>query len=253
MFKYIFHLIVNSFKTTKLWTTPLSSYPIIIPILLISLSICSCNQEKTAISEPNEVDIVFNSNIENSFETLAKAFDTSDRLAWQKPSEVIHYLGDLSDKTVADIGAGTGYFSFRLAQEAKKVIAIDIDTMSLIFIDSSMQQLNPAIQSKIETRLAFPNNPMIKNDEVDVVLMVNTYSFVSKRIEYFKKLRKKLKPNAQLLVIDFKKKKLPIGPPSSLKVPLSTVEHELEQAGFKLVKSDDRLLDYQYLVHAVSN
>mgnify|MGYP003513888378 CR=1 FL=1 len=53
--------------------------------------------------------------------------DMHDRTVWQKPYEVIHRLGPLEYLTVADIGAGSGYFSFRFIHEAARVIAIDID------------------------------------------------------------------------------------------------------------------------------
>lgn len=60
-----------------------------------------------------------------------KEFDQSDnepdRVIWQKPEMVMELLGDMKDKVVADIGAGTGFFTFRLLQQAKKVIAVDID------------------------------------------------------------------------------------------------------------------------------
>src|SRR5262250_2336948 len=61
---------------------------------------------------------------EMRFEDLVARFEDPARKEWQKPDEVIAGLGPLSGKTVADIGAGTGYFSFPTAARGAKVIAI---------------------------------------------------------------------------------------------------------------------------------
>jgi predicted RNA methylase len=50
---------------------------------------------------------------------------------WQKPDLVIQQLGDVNGKTVADLGAGTGYFSRRIAYKGARVIAIDIDPQAI--------------------------------------------------------------------------------------------------------------------------
>src|SRR5256885_9385708 len=61
------------------------------------------------------------------FDKLVARFEDPSRAQWQKPDEIIAGLDPLDGKTVADIGAGTGYFAFPIAKKAAKVIAIDID------------------------------------------------------------------------------------------------------------------------------
>lgn len=70
----------------------------------------------------------------NKFETLVERFESPERQNWQKPQEVIRFLGQLKNKVVLDLGAGTGYFSFRLAPLVKTVIAADVDERFLEFI-----------------------------------------------------------------------------------------------------------------------
>ena len=65
--------------------------------------------------------------LQSSHEDLARVFDSSARDDWQKPDEVIAFLGDLEDKTVVDLGSGSGYFTFRLLATGASVIAADID------------------------------------------------------------------------------------------------------------------------------
>ena len=175
-----------------------------------------------------------------------------NRTIWQRPKMIIQQLGDMSDKVVADIGAGPfGYFSFQIAQNANKVIAIDIDKASLAFIDSMrLEILSPDKQDAIEARLSEPDDPKLKNQEADVVILMNIYAYLPDHLAYLEKLKNGMKSNSRILIIDFKMRHLPIGPAQSEKVPLYIVERELVQAGFKLNLVDDRSLDYQYMVIA---
>lgn len=178
---------------------------------------------------------------------------TQGRTIWHSPKTLTDRLGDLSDKTVANIGAGPyGYFSIEIADEAKKVIAIDIDPKAIHFIDSMRLLLLPlAIQGNLETRLVEPNDPKLRFEEADIVTIRETYAYLPNRIEYLKILRKGIKDGGKLLIVDFKMRKLPEGPPQSEKVPLFQVERDLEEAGYRIEFVDDLSLTYQYIVVAV--
>ncbi|MCW5924160.1 MAG: class I SAM-dependent methyltransferase [Saprospiraceae bacterium] len=185
-----------------------------------------------------------------NFESLVADYESKERGIWQKPELVIAMLGDLSDKTVADIGAGTGYFTFRLVPKAKKVIAIDIDQRFIRFLDSVNVRLPLQYRERFESRLAKADDPLLMPEEADAVVLVNTYGYIQQRVQYLKTLSKGMSPGARLLIIDFKKNNLPIGPPEEYKVALSQVEKELITAGFVVEKIDKDALDYQYIVLA---
>lgn len=187
---------------------------------------------------------------EGNFEQLVADFERQDRGIWQKPELVISMLGDLEGKTVADIGASTGYFSFRLVPKAKRVIGIEIDQRFINFMDSVKVRLPEKYQSRFETRLATENDPLLKAAEADAVIIVNTYTYIDDRINYLRTLSKGMSPGAELLIIDFKKNKLPIGPPEKYKVAQRQVEAELREAGFSIEKTDTEALDYQYMILA---
>ncbi len=180
------------------------------------------------------------------FENLVKHFEDPARAEWQKPDWVIEQLGDLSGKTVADIGSGTGYFAFRIARKAKKVIAIDIDERFLNYI----KEKNDSLHLPIETRLVPPDDPQLAPGEADIVIIVDTYHHIGNRPVYFANVRKKLKPGGFLMVLDFKKKEMPVGPPVKMKIDVKTVVQELIKAGFETFKVDDKTLPYQYLIIA---
>ena len=182
------------------------------------------------------------------FDQLAARFDDPARAEWQKPEKTIASLGPLEGKTVADIGAGTGYFSFPIAKQAAKVIAIDIDQRFLDYIAQKKQ--TQKIGDNIETRLTKPNSSGLKPGEADLVLVVDTYHHIEGRIEYFKKLKKCLRKDGVLVIIDFKKMKTPPGPPVELRVAEDQVESELKSAGFTIVSTDSEMLPYQYIIKA---
>lgn len=186
----------------------------------------------------------------SSFESLVADYESKDRVIWQKPGLVISLLGDLTGKTVADIGAGTGYFAFRLVPTAERVIAVDIDPRFINFMDSIRVRLPETYQRRFETRLAKPNNPMLAAEEADAVIIVNTYGYLRDRVAYLKLLSAGMKPKAQLLVIDFKKNNLPIGPSNEYKVAIADAVRELEAAGFEITRIDQESLDYQYILIA---
>jgi ubiquinone/menaquinone biosynthesis C-methylase UbiE len=185
-----------------------------------------------------------------NFENLVADYESKDRGIWQKPDMVISLLGNLEGKTVADIGAGTGYFTFRLVPKAQKVIGIDIDRRFINFLDSIKVHLPEQYRSRFESRLAKPDNPMLQPNEADAVMVVNTYGYIDDRPHYLKTLFPGMTPGAKLLIIDFKKNNIPVGPPEEFKVALSQVERELVGAGFVITKIDKESLDYQYIIVA---
>ena len=182
------------------------------------------------------------------FDQLAARFDDPSRAKWQKPDKVIASLEPLQGKTVADIGVGTGYFAFPIAQKAAKVIAIDIDQRFLDYINQKRQTRK--IGANIETRLTAPDSPGLKSGEADLVLIVDTYHHIEDRIAYLKKLKKGLRKGGVLAIIDFKKEKTPPGPPVELRFAQGQVESELKAAGFTVISADRVLLPYQYFIKA---
>jgi len=185
-----------------------------------------------------------------NFEGLVADYEDKNRAIWQKPELVISFLGNMENKTVADIGAGTGYFTFRLVPKAKKVIGIDIDPRFINFLDSMKVRLPEVYRDRFESRLARFDDPLLEPEEADNVVIVNTYGYLENRVKYLKTLRKGMSPQGQILIIDFKKNNIPIGPPDEFKVALSQVERELLEAGFTITKVDKEVLDYQYIVLA---
>jgi SAM-dependent methyltransferase len=209
--------------------------------LLILLGIWSCKEEP----RPN---VAFKPILPPPDKAVHTDYDNTSRDIWQQPDRILELLGPLDKATVADIGAGNGFFTLRLVKTAQKVIAIDIDPKAIQRLDSIKTSLPLSITGRLETRLSQPMNPLLKDQEVEAVLLVNTYVFLPNRIAYLQTVRKGMKPGGKLLIVDFKDKQTPIGPKPNSRVPQLLVEKEVTAAGFLIEKSEDSMLDYQYIV-----
>ncbi len=184
-----------------------------------------------------------------SFEDLVKRFESEERNTYQKPDSVLAFLGDITGQTIMDIGAGTGYFSFRLAEAGAKVIAADVDDRFQQYIADKKAELG-VTDEQVELRKIPYDVPSLAEEEADMVLIVNTYHHIEDRSSYFKKVKAGLKPDGRLVVIDFFKKDAGVGPPVEMKMSAEKVTEELKAAGFTSFENNDTLLEHQYILIA---
>jgi len=187
-----------------------------------------------------------------SFEELTARFEDNSRDAWQKPDEVIAQMGDIKGKTVMDIGAGTGYFVFPLADHGTKVLAADVDDDFQNFIAAKKKELGYDDDQIRLKKIPF-DSPDLKPGEIDIALIVNTYHHIEDRVPYFKQVLDGLSDQGFLMNVDFMKKdfeeSVP-GPPLEHRLSKEIVIKELKQAGFSRFEIDTELLPYQYIVRA---
>lgn len=215
---------------------------LLLPLLAGSLLLNGC-QSKPKPAEQTE-------STPTGFDDLVQTFENGERDDWQAPDRVIDQLGTLTGKTVADIGAGTGYFTFRLLPKATKVIAVEIDDRFIQYLDRKADQLPDSLHARLETRLADPQDPHLQNEEVDVILIVNTYIYMQDRVNYFRNLKQAIKPGGHIVIVDFQKKPMKVGPPQDLRLAPHQIQAELLSAGYSNIRVDNTTLDYQYMIRA---
>lgn len=178
-------------------------------------------------------------------ERWVKVFDDPERDAWQKPAELVAALSIAPGATVADIGAGTGYFNPHLAAAVGPdghVIAVDIEESLVAHMKARAVTEGTA---NVEARLGAPDDPHLGPAEVDLVLLVDTYHHIDGREAWFGALRAAMKPGGRLVVVDFKAEPTPVGPPVEHRLTPERVTAELEAAGWQAAGSLE-LLPYQY-------
>ena len=179
-------------------------------------------------------------------ERWVQVFDSPERRDWQRPAKVVRVIGLQDGDRVADLGAGTGYFTQVLSRAVGRqgqVYAVDIEPKLLAYIDER-EDLGPA---EVVTVQADPDDPNLPERAVDVVLTVNTWHHIDDRLKYLEKLRKALDEEGRVVVVDWFEGDLPMGPPAGSKLSRDAVVAEFEKAGWSL-ETESVLLKYQYFL-----
>ena len=169
---------------------------------------------------------------------------------WQKPDAVIQALNLKNGQVVADIGAGSGYFTLRLARavgQKGRVFAVDVDKGMLDYLH---QRLDKEKIQNVQTMHVPAHDPLLIDGSLDLAFVCDTYHHLEDREVYLRKLRKALKPDGRLAIVDFYKRDgIPVGPPMSMRLGEETVEKELQEAGLKITEKLT-FLPYQYILIA---
>jgi len=174
------------------------------------------------------------------------ALEDPKRDAYQKPQEVLAALAVKPGEILADIGAGSGYFALRLAHHVGPtghVYAIDVSPDMVRHLN---QCIHEAGLVNISTILAPPDNPLLPRP-VDRVLFVNVWHHIENQAGYLTLLRKTLKPGGQIVMIDFHKRDLPVGPPAAMKIAREDLVRQMQGHGFK-IRAEHTFLPYQYFL-----
>ena len=182
-------------------------------------------------------------------ERYAKSFDDPARDAWQMPARVIEALALKPGQKVADVGAGTGYFSVRLARAAAapKVFAVDLEPKMVEHLTKRAAAEGLKNITAVQASTTSPNLP----EPVDVVLVIDTYHHIADRPAYFAALKSKLTPGGRVAIVDFKKGGGGDGPPDEFRFTPAQISGELAQAGYVLEQAHDFLPRQHYLVYRI--
>jgi ubiquinone/menaquinone biosynthesis C-methylase UbiE len=161
------------------------------------------------------------------------------------PGRVIEVLALAPNATVADIGAGTGYFSVRLAKAVPRgiVYAVDVERSMLDHIRKRAAGDQLANITTVQASGTSPNLPK----PVDLVIVVDTYHHLPSRPVYFRDLKKSLAPSGRVAIIDFRQD-APDGPPPEFRFDAEQIVAEMKQAGYRLASRHDFLPRQHFLI-----
>lgn len=172
--------------------------------------------------------------------------ERAEREAEEKPSVLIRNLGLKPGDVVADIGAGTGYFSFRLASLVPKgkVLAVDIQPEMLALLRERAKRTGIANVEPVPGRI---DDPGLAPDSVDLVLMVDVYHEFSQPCEMMRAVVKALKPGGRVALVEYRAEDpaVPIKPLH--KMTRAQAEKEMAAVGLRLQRTFDGL-PWQHLM-----
>ena len=173
--------------------------------------------------------------------------DDPKRDVYQKPQEVMAALALKPGEVVADIGAGSGYFTFRLAHHVGdngKIYAVDVSPDMILHINRRIRDLKV---TNVVTILADPDDPLLPDHSVDRFFFSESWHHIENHTKYLSLMKRMLKPGGQIVMIDFQKKDLPVGPPMQMKIARQDLIKQMEANGFRLTR-EHTFLPYQYFL-----
>ena len=182
-----------------------------------------------------------------------EALERPEREKEQKPDEVVKALNITDYMTIADIGAGSGYFTRKFVwavQNKGMVYAVDIEPAMLKYNEEMVEHLHTPYNAKFV--VAKPDDPLLPPKSVDLVFLCNAYHHLEKRADYFTRVQASLKPGARVAIIDFyhDERSGDVGFPREHLVPRDTVVKEMAAAGYALAK-EHTFLSRQYFLEFV--
>jgi ubiquinone/menaquinone biosynthesis C-methylase UbiE len=191
---------------------------------------------------PNEMH-----GLHNDPKAYIGALDDPKRDAYQKPQEVLAALNIRPGEVIADIGAGSGYFTFPLARrvgESGKVYAVDVSPDMILQINRRIRDLR---STNVVSVLSDADDPLLPSASVDRFFFCDSWHHIENQPKYLSQIKKLLKPRGEIVMIDFHKKELPVGPPLRMKIAREDLIRQMNDNGFRLTR-EHTFLPYQYFL-----
>jgi SAM-dependent methyltransferase len=178
-----------------------------------------------------------------------------DRDSWQKPEQIMDELRIAEGSRVADIGAGSGWFTVRLAQRVGdfgRVYATDVQPEMLAAITRRVSRDRPncrpesGARCNVETVLSKGNATNLPLRTLDAILVVDVYPELDERVTFLRNLTESLKPRGRIGVVNYKPGAGGPGPAAERRFPPSVVEQDARDASLRVLSTMD--LRYQYVI-----
>jgi ubiquinone/menaquinone biosynthesis C-methylase UbiE len=173
--------------------------------------------------------------------------EAPDRDEWQRPDLIMDALGIAEASVVADIGAGSGWFTIRLARRVGPnglVYAQDVQQLMLAAISRRVQREG---LTNVRPILGRESDPRLPARAVDTVLIVDVYHEIEDGVTLLKNVATAIKPQGKIGVIDFRLEDGGPGPAREERVGPDQVIRDAEAAGLRLLRQEE-FLTYQYFL-----
>jgi ubiquinone/menaquinone biosynthesis C-methylase UbiE len=178
--------------------------------------------------------------------------ESPDRDIWQKPDQVMDALGIADGSKVADIGAGSGYFTIRLARRVGPNGVVWAEDVQPAMLEAIKRRVAKDVAKDIRNVIAVngtSSDPMLQANSVDAVLILDTYQEVvqdGNPLLFLQNVKKALRPGGRVGIIDYKKGAAGPGPDGPRPDPDAVIA-VAEQAGLRLMKRET-FLPFQFFL-----
>ena len=170
-----------------------------------------------------------------------------DRDLWQMPGQIMDALGVAERSVVADIGAGGGWFTIRLARRIGPNGIVYAEDIQPQMLEATGRRVAREGLLNVKPWPGTPDDPRLPAGALDAVLIVDTYHEFENPVAVLRNIARSLKPQGRVGVVDFKKDGLGPGPPLEERVDPDVIVRDAEAAGLKLVRHET-FLPYQFLL-----
>ncbi|MCA1561844.1 MAG: methyltransferase domain-containing protein [Acidobacteria bacterium] len=170
-----------------------------------------------------------------------------DRHAWQRPDQIMDALGIADGSAVADLGAGGGWFTIRLAERVGPNGVVYAEDIQRQMIESIERRVKREGLRNVRTVLGTASDPRLPAGALDAVLIVNAYAEMEQPVVLLSNVAGSLKPTGRIGIVDFTKDGGGPGPPMDDRVDPERIIRDANAAGLRLV-ARPQFLGYQYML-----
>ncbi len=180
----------------------------------------------------------------------AEWLDRPEREREEAPARAIAALDIRPGQTVADIGAGSGYYTVRLAEllgPNGRVYATDVQPAMLTLIKKKLDAQGSGNRADVSLVLGTPTESKLPDGAIDLALMVDVYHELAAPQNFLRSLKRALKPHGRLVLIEFRKESAWVPIREEHKMSIAEARMELEAEGFTFSRAID-VLPWQHIL-----
>jgi len=170
-----------------------------------------------------------------------------DRDAWQKPDQIMDTLGIADGSAVADLGAGGGWFTIRLARRVGPNGVVYAEDIQKLMLEAIFRRVAREGLRNVRTVLGAADDPRLPLGSLDAVLILDVYHEMEDPVALLRNVKRSLKPTGRIGIVDYKKDGYGPGPALEDRVEPDAIVRDAAAAGLHLL-SRETFLPYQFML-----